>query len=431
MERATLSLLNTDDDTHPSPMMTMPTLSSIRQLIQDENLSIHFQPIISLRQNGVVGLEALARPEARPGAAPLNVWEMFQTAHREGSLVDLDRLCRAKALRLFNTLPRTRAPRPLLFLNFATAILDRGVEGSGHLRQAVADAGLEPGDVVLEIEESRVADAAALERFVDRHREMGFLIAIDDMGTGDSNLPRISALRPQILKLDRSLIEGIDSNFFKQETFKSLANLANRIGCMILAEGVETEAEVDTCAGLGAELFQGYFFARPAALETLRDLSVAPAIDAASHRQREAAVRDIQVRRAQAGQMRRLSDAARTALAAADPTGFDVVLERLVKTEWEIECAYLLDRNGLQVTPTHSAPRAIRQASRLFSPALKGTNHSNKPYFYGLVDAGLERYTTDSYLSIATGRMCRTVSSVVARQDGTKIILCLDLKEGA
>jgi EAL domain-containing protein (putative c-di-GMP-specific phosphodiesterase class I) len=409
----------------------MPALSPIQQLIQDEHLTVHFQPIISLRQNAVVGLEALARPFPVPGAAPLNVWEMFQQAHREGNLVDLDRLCRSTALRLFNGLPKIEFPRPLLFLNFATAVLDRGVEGSGNIRQAVADAGLEPGDVVIEIEESRVADTAALERFVDRHREMGFLIAIDDMGTGDSNLPRISALRPQILKLDRSLVEGIDANFFKQETFKSLVSLANRIGCMILAEGVETQAEVDTCATLGAELFQGYYFARPSAGEKVDVVTLSPAIRAAAQRQRESAVLEIQVRRSQASQMRRLSDKARLALSNADPSGFDVILGRLVRSESEIECAYLLDRNGLQISATHSAPQAIRSTSRLFSPALKGTNHSNKAYFFSLVDAGLERYTTDSYLSIATGRLCRTVSSMVHRQDGDKFILCLDLKEAA
>jgi EAL domain-containing protein (putative c-di-GMP-specific phosphodiesterase class I) len=407
----------------------MPILSPIQKLIQDENLSIHFQPIISLRRNAVVGLEALARPFPVPGTPPLNVWEMFQQAHREGNLVDLDRLCRAKALNFFTMLPKIEFPKPLLFLNFATAVLDRGVEGSGNIRQAVADAGLEPGDVVIEIEESRVADGPALERFVDRHREMGFLIAIDDMGTGDSNLPRIAALRPQILKLDRSLVEGIDANFFKQETFKSLVSLANRIGCMILAEGVETQAEVDTCATLGAELFQGYYFARPVGGEALDVVALSPSIQAAAHRQREAAVQDIQVRRGQASQMRRLSDAARATLSAADFTGFDIILEKLVETEPEIECAYVLNRDGLQITATHSGPDAIRTSNRLFSPALKGTNHSNKAYFYSLLDAGLERYTTDSYLSIATGRLCRTVSSMVVRKDGAKFILCLDLKE--
>ena len=407
----------------------MPTLSPIQQLIQHEHLTVHFQPIISLRQNAVVGLEALARPFPVPGAAPLNVWEMFQQAHREGNLVDLDRLCRAKALNLFNTLPKIEFPKPLLFLNFATAVLDRGVEGSGNIRQAVADAGLEPGDVVIEIEESRVADGAALERFVDRHREMGFLIAIDDMGTGDSNLPRISALKPHILKLDRSLVEGIEGNFFKQETFKSLVSLANRIGCMILAEGVETQAEVDTCATLGAELFQGYYFARPVGGDVLDVVALAPSIHAAAQRQRESAVQEIQLRRTRAAQMRRLGDKARMALGNADLSGFDTILERLVESESEIECAYLLDRNGLQITATHSAPQAIRSASRLFSPALQGTNHANKPYFFSLMDAGLERFTTDSYLSIATGRLCRTISSLVHRQDGTKYVLCLDLSE--
>jgi hypothetical protein len=197
---------------------------------------------------------------------------------------------------------------------------------------------------------------------------------------------------------------------------------------MILAEGVETQAEVDTCANLGAELFQGYYFARPVPAEKLNSAALDSAIQTAAQRQRDEAVRAIQVRRSQAGQMRRLSEAAVASLALADPTGFDIVLERLVKTEREIECAYVLDRNGIQITATHRPPQAIQAASKLFAPALKGSNHSNKAYFYSLMDAGLERYTTESYLSITTGSLCRTIASLVHRNGGTKYVLCLDLR---
>jgi len=408
----------------------LPSLMTpIQQLIQDENLNIHFQPIISLKQNAIVGLEALARPGMKPDLKPWNILEMFQHAENEGCLLLLDRLCRRKALGIFNTLPRTDAPRPLLFLNFAASILDQGVGGSRTIEQAVKALKLSPRDVVIEINESKVVDLAALRRFVDSHREQGFLIAIDDLGTGDSNLPRVSALRPHILKLDRSLVQGIETDFFKQATFKSLVNLGHRIGCMILAEGVETEAEVDVCASLGAELFQGFHFARPLPLENVSAAVLAPAIHAAAQRQRDAAVRFIQLRRVQANRMRRLSAAAEATLVCADPTGFDVVLERLVKKEPEIECAYLLDRDGLQITGTHRPPQAPLSDSRLFHPAPKGTNHSNKVYFYSLMDAGLERYITEGYLSIATGSLCRTIASVIHRQDSTKYVLCLDLRE--
>jgi EAL domain-containing protein (putative c-di-GMP-specific phosphodiesterase class I) len=405
----------------------MQTMTELNDLILDENLTIHFQPIISLKQNAVVGLEALARPGTGIGIAPMPVAEMFRRAEQEGRLLELDRLCRRKALGLYETVKPNRHGRPLLFLNFEASVLDQGVVGSGAIAQAVSAAGVKPEDVVLEINESKVHDAAALRRFVDIHREQGFLIAIDDLGTGESNLPRVSALRPHILKLDRSLVMGIESDYFKQETFKSLVALGHRIGCMILAEGVETQAEVDTCAALGAELFQGFHFSRAQSVDALNLDALAPAVQAAAQRHRESQVHSIHARRAQAAQMRRLSDSVRATLTTSDITGFDIVLERLVKMEGTVECAYILDRDGLQITNTHRPPQAPQPVSRLFNPAPKGTDHSNKVYFYSLIDAGLERYTTESYLSMATGRPCRTVASMVHRHDGSKYVLCLDL----
>jgi EAL domain-containing protein (putative c-di-GMP-specific phosphodiesterase class I) len=351
---------------------------------------------------------------------------MFRMAHQEGLLLELDRLCRRKALNAYHGLSLPE-PRPLLFMNFEASVIDQGVEGSGAIIRAVRDCGLDPTDVAIEINESKVADSAALRRFVNRHRDQGFLIALDDLGTGESNLPRVAALRPHILKLDRSLVEGIDTDYFKQETFKSLVGLGHRVGCLILAEGVETHGEVDTCAALGAELFQGFNFSRALPPDRLDCGSFTPAVHAAAQRQREAAVHVIHTRSTQAHHMRSLSDKVLHSLAAVDAAGFDAVLGRLVTHEPEVECAYMLDKNGIQVTETHNCPVSAAQFNRLFSPAPKGTDHSNKEYFYSLMDAGLDRFTTESYLSLATGYCCRTVASLVRRADGTRYALCLDL----
>ncbi|HTB21241.1 MAG TPA: EAL domain-containing protein [bacterium] len=405
----------------------MPATQELGDLIVSENLTIHFQPIISLKQQAVVGLEALARPGSSPGCGPLNVLQLFRMAQEEKRLLELDRLCRRKALNTYRGLASLPEPKPLLFVNFEASVIDQGVEGSGAIRQAVKESGLSPEDVVIEINESRVVDSAGLKRFVDRHRDQGFLIALDDLGTGESNLPRVAALRPHILKLDRSLVAGIDGDYFKQETFKCLVSLGHGVGCLILAEGVETQAEVDVCASLGAELFQGFNFSRALPADGLHLQALSPAIHAAGQRQRESAVKAIHARGAQALNMRRLSDTIRGTLVAAAAGSFDTVLERVVRTEPQVECAYMLDHNGIQVTETHKSPFAALLTNRLFSPAPKGTDHSNKEYFYSLVDAKLERYITENYLSLATGRHCRTVSSLVDLPGGESYALCLDL----
>lgn len=97
----------------------------------------------------------------------------------------------------------------------------------------------------------------------------------------------------------------------------------------------------------------------------------------------------------------------------------------------EIEAGYLLDKDGLQVTATHLGPGTAVSRSRLFAPAPKGTDHSSKEYFFSLLDAGLERYTTESYLSLATGKLCRTVAIAFQHHLGQKLVLCIDTKVSA
>jgi EAL domain-containing protein (putative c-di-GMP-specific phosphodiesterase class I) len=397
-----------------------------RILVDPTSIAIHFQPIVSLRTKAVIGAEALLRHQA-PAPERLNPLQIFEQAAAADRVLELDRLCRRRAMADFAQLAWTHSAPPLLFVNFESSVIDQGVEGSGAIIAALRAANLRPQDVVIEINESKVRDLASLRRFVERHRAEGFIIALDDLGAGASNLPRIADLRPQILKLDRDLVREIDGDFIKQEMVKSLVSLGRRIGAMILAEGVETQAEVDTCAALGAELFQGYYFGRPSPPEALDTPVLDGVMQAAALRQRTQAVMAIQARRFDAQRLRRVSEAGTHILASADPTGYATVLQRLVSGNLAVECAYLLDRHGIQLTETITRQGHGKEASRLFSPAPKGTDHSNKEYFYSLLDAGLERYTTEPYLSLATGNLCRTVACLVQRGDGSKVVLCLDL----
>lgn len=390
-------------------------------LTHADALGVHFQPIVSLKQKAVLGLEALARPKG------LTVGELFAQAEAQGRLLELDRLCRRKALEAYRDLTPPQGCRPLLFLNFAAPVIDQGVVGSGVLVAAVREARVDPSDVVIEVNEGQVRDTAALRRFVDQHRALGFLIALDDLGAGDSNLPRIAELRPHIIKLDRSLVSGITRDYFRQETMKSLVSLGRRIGCMVLAEGVETPGEVDLCGALGAELFQGYHFARPQPPQTLGLDSVQAGLHADARRLRDNAVKQLQQRRLEGDRIRRLVGRGSELLAVSDPTGFGTVLQRLVRSDLRIECAYLLDKDGIQVSDTVAGLGMSDRRNRLFAPAPKGSDHSAKEYFYSLLDAGLERYTTEPYLSLATGSLCRTASVAVAHAAG-KFVLCMDLK---
>jgi EAL domain-containing protein (putative c-di-GMP-specific phosphodiesterase class I) len=396
-------------------------------ILIDETLEVHFQPIISLKKKAIIGVEALARPTEGGSGRPVTPLELFAWAHRNGRTVDLDRLCRRKALNAFS--PMAESPQsPLLFLNFESSVLDEGVLGSGVLAKAVRDAGLSPTDVVIEINESKVLDMVALQTFVETHRKQGFLFALDDLGAGFSNLARIGPLKPEILKLDRSLVVGIENDFHKQEVFKSLVGLGRRVGSLILAEGVETEEEVSTCVDLGADLVQGYYFGRPCAPENLSFELIDAHLNDAAAKQRQRAAERLAQHRLEMDMRVNLMEGLVAEMSGKGYAYFPRTMEHLASRSVDIECLYVLDTFGQQVTPTvTAASRDSKPWTRLFYPAVKGADHSSKEYFYALVEGGPRLYSTEAYLSLASGKLCRTLSCRFTDIEGAPFILCLDI----
>jgi hypothetical protein len=113
------------------------------------------------------------------------------------------------------------------------------------------------------------------------------------------------------------------------------------------------------------------------------------------------------------------------------PVQFDAVLAALVEQDPSVEAAYLLDSQGIQVGGTHLGAICQQVPNRLFAPSHQGADHSTKEYFFSLLDTGLRRYTTDSYISMATGRLCRTIALRLEHQSGATYVLCLDIACGA
>jgi EAL domain-containing protein (putative c-di-GMP-specific phosphodiesterase class I) len=399
--------------------------SPLEKILGQGALKIAFQPIFNVKQKRIIGLEALARPDA------LSVVSAFAIAQDTSCLLELDRHCREQALASYAGLrfAPAPAPKPLLFLNFEASVVDRDVEGSGMLLQATRSAGVDPQDVVIEINESLVRKGQALSRFVEQHRSHGFLIALDDLGAGHSNLARIAQLQPHILKLDRSLISGLNRNFMQQQTVKALARLGKGIGALVLAEGVETLDEVDCCTALGIELFQGYVFSKPLPAERLTIGGDDPRLLAACGRLRQQAVSNLEQRHLFVQRLKALAEWSKRALRSCSTQEFAAVLASIIEREADLEAVYLLDGLGQQIGATHLGASHEARTNRLFAPSGDGTDHSYKDYFYSLVDTGLSQFTTDRYLSLATGNLCRTVTMTILHRNGCTYVLCLDITE--
>ena len=215
-------------------------------------LWLNYQPIVRSQDGAVFGYEALMRTSEPTLPAPGLLLDAAERLHRTA---DLGRTVRSRA-----SLPFSDAPAgALLFVNLHPEdLLDPMLYDPGS-----ALSGFAPRTVLEITERAAISDLGALPERVQRLRELGFRIAVDDLGAGYSGLTSFAALAPEFVKLDMSLIRDVDKDSMRQRIVRSMASLCREVGAQVVAEGIEREAERDTVVSLGCDYVQGYFVARP------------------------------------------------------------------------------------------------------------------------------------------------------------------------
>lgn len=408
--------------------MPDPVSFDFDSLLRDGRVFTEFQPICLTREKTVRGVEALSRGrDAAGGRIPPNL--LFEAASESGRLLEFDRLCRRRLFEGFRPLGE-KYPETLLFFNFETALLDMGVTGSGEIRRAVEACGLEPGRIVIELVESEAKNTEELVRFVEIHREAGFLIALDDIGSGHSNLDRISLIKPDFIKIDRSLVQDIQTEYHRQEVFKSLAGLVHRIGALMVAEGLECLEEAHCCLENGADLLQGFYLARPGAYDDEEHERAQQRVGEVAVGFRDLLMRSIVARNAEHQNFNRIAQEIVARLASTPLENINTVLEDCVDRYEPLECLYVLDaRSGIQLSETAMAANIANGRPKVFQPARMNADHSMKEYYF-LLACGLNRFVTSPYISMASGNRCVTISLPFSTTMGRRMVLCADLLPG-
>jgi EAL domain-containing protein (putative c-di-GMP-specific phosphodiesterase class I) len=209
------------------------------------------QPLVAMSDGRVVGYELLARfPTLDEGPA-----EVFADAWALGVGVELERKVVELGLRAAAAMDEPDPP--YVAINLAP---------NGLLDPSIADALAEapPGRVVIEItEHAPVEDYPALRRVLDRLTALGLRVAVDDVGTGFSGLDHILRLEPDLLKIDGALVRDLDVAPGKRAMVAALVTFARKVGATVIAEQVETEAELVALRDLGVTHAQGYHLGRP------------------------------------------------------------------------------------------------------------------------------------------------------------------------
>jgi EAL domain-containing protein (putative c-di-GMP-specific phosphodiesterase class I)/GGDEF domain-containing protein len=230
-------------------------VADLKTTLREGAVYVEYHPIVVTTTGETYGYEALARGSLRGLRSPEI---LFGVAEEANLIWELSRLCRQRAIEGIDT---RLEPHHLLFLN----VDPHDFRDPTFRYLDLDELGIEqPERIVLEItERTAITDYPAFQEYLRTFRERGFRFAVDDAGSGYAGLGSIANLAPDYIKLDISLISGIDTNFMKQNLVETMVTFANDQGIMVIAEGVEREEEWETVKGLGVHLTQGFLFHKP------------------------------------------------------------------------------------------------------------------------------------------------------------------------
>ena len=413
-----------NNDVHVCEMCS----TSAENLLDNIDIINHFQPIISNINNSIGGFESLCRGVCKSCERLIPPFELFKLLKNENDLLEVDTRARTNAIKIFDKL-LTKKPNYLLFLNFDAKLIEQKIENINALVELCKNTNVSSQNIVIEITELNPCRLEILTEFVDECRQQGFLIALDDVGTGHSNFDRISTIKPDIIKLDRSIVSGLDKNYQKKVIFRSMSRLATQLGALLLAEGVEEEGEVIYSLELGADLQQGFYFAKPAEINDENMLDVQTKINHIGNIFKEYKTARINDLKKKYSRYDFLVTRISKLLSLAQKDEFDSILNSYVNEFETLESLYVIDANGMQFTDTHMSNLSCKTKPTIFKVFKKGDYHGFKDYFYLLHNEVYEKFTTNGYLSFITGNLCKTISMRFFNTNNEEFILCMNIIE--
>ena len=231
----------------------------VTYIIENKSIKTMFQPIVSAITGEIYGFEALSRGIKQDGSL-MNPEILFRKAKEMDLLFYLDRICRECSIRSAAKLMLEHK----IFINFIPTAIYEPELCLQSTEAVLHEVGIRPEQVVFEVVETeRIEDYIHLNHILDYYREKGYSTALDDIGSGYSDIPALLRLRPDYMKIDMELIKNIHIDNKKQEEVSEFIRQGKELGVKILAEGVERVKEFEFLKSMGVDLVQGYLFGKP------------------------------------------------------------------------------------------------------------------------------------------------------------------------
>ncbi len=227
-------------------------------VLENDQIMTLFQPIISLKDGSILGFEALSRGPKNTDLE--NPGILFDLARVYGKLWELEFLCRIKALEKASKNNHNFN----IFINVDPDIINDEKFKKGFTKEFLEKFEINPENIIFEItEKNSVADIQSFKKLIDHYKDQGYKIAIDDTGSGYSGLKLITDIHPHFIKLDMNLIRNVDKDGVKYSLIKTLYEFCLVTNIKVIAEGIETENEMNALIDIGIDYGQGYLIQRP------------------------------------------------------------------------------------------------------------------------------------------------------------------------
>lgn len=392
---------------------------------QGLRVSSQFQPIYSLPHRRPVGYEALARFTG-PGGVAVDPALAFAQVPDPFEQLQLDRLCRLLHVHNFVT---QDVPDCWLFLNIHPEVFVRAALEAPMLARAVQTVqqlGLPMHRLVFEVTEEVMSRSAYFEQAVEAARATGCLLALDDFGAGHSNFDRVWRMRPEIVKLDKSLPQRALASPRVARIMAQMVALLHECGALVLQEGIEGRDDMQLALDADVDLLQGYGLGRPGndLLEPQTNPTIDGFWDLIDVRALQGRERDDE----RLQPFRAAVQATVTRLQAGEP------LEQAGQSFLTVpgaQLCFLLDEQGHDLGMRVHPDAMDSRADLRFAP-LDASHHarwSRRPYFRRAMAAVGELQVTRPYLSLHGARMCVTLS-MAFWLGGSLRVLCADVDWG-
>jgi EAL domain-containing protein (putative c-di-GMP-specific phosphodiesterase class I) len=388
----------------------------IREVINSGDVTTFFQPVVSITTKSIIGFEVYSRAGRHAGVGSE---KLFNKELSPDITVEVDRLCRARALEQFQPI-HARHDKLLLFLNINPNIFPQVGRGSMVLLDQVKAAGINPANVVLECPLG-TPHLDEVEDYAKLFREAGFGTCFDNCAVDQPFSHILNRVRPGYVKINRSFFAPEGEGGCAGKTLEAFMALARRVGCTVAAQCVESEEESLRLLAAGVHLQQGYYYAK----EDGDDDPARQFFDkvAATH-EKYKAMRHSQVR----GKKERYTAIFRTASSICNKLSnltedrFEEGCRSMVHGKQGLISLFVVDDRGVQVT--RRAHNGKPAGAGLGTP--KGADLSAEDYVLYL-DMGYDKYATPPFVSTYTGERACIVSRPFFSVNGLRYTACMEM----